>query len=257
MINDAKALRELIAKGEFVKPTSGYCEGNIQANFLALPKDLADDFVAFAKQNPKPIPILEIISSGHHSNTMAKGANLLNEIPLYNIIENGEVTKSVEDITPYYSDDLHFFLIGCSFSFENALIQNGIALRHIAEQKNVAMYRTNIPLDSTEKFSGNMVVSMRPIQKERVADACVITDRYAKTHGSPIHIGYPEMIGIADISTPDYGDAVAIEDDEIPVFWACGVTVQHILQTMKIPFAITHKAGYMLVTDKTDKELIQ
>ena len=245
----AKELRALIATGEFQKPTSGYCESNIQANFLALPKNLAEAFEKFAKQNPKPIPVLEIIKDSHYSNTLAKGANLLNELPLYNVIKDGQVIQSVKSIEDHYSEDLVFFLIGCSFSFEKALLEDGISLRYLEQNKNVAMYQTNIALNPVAPFQGNMVVSMRPISKEKVSDVCVITSQYARTHGSPIHIGYPEMIGIQNLESPDYGDFVEIQDNEIPVFWACGVTVQYVLEKMKIPFAITHHPGYMFVSD--------
>ena len=245
----AKKLRSLIAKGKFQKSTSGYCQSNIQANFLALPKNFAFSFEKFAKQNSKPIPVLEVIQDSHYSTKLAQGANLLNEIPFYNIIEQGKVVKTVDNIEKYAHQDLTYFLIGCSFSFEKAILQEGISLRHIELKQNVAMYNTNIPLNPVEPFKGSMVVSMRPILKQRVPDVCEITQAYAKMHGSPVHIGSPAMIGIQDIHSPDYGDAVTIQSDEVPVFWACGVTVQYILEQIKIPFAITHKPGFMFISD--------
>ena len=249
-----KELRTLIARGEFSRPTAGECPGYIQTNMVALPRAYAKRFEAFAKANSKAIPVLEIIEDGHCSKTLAPSANILNEIPKYNILKDGILVETLKDITHYASEDLVFFLIGCSFSFENALIENGMPLRHVDEQKNVAMYRTNIKLTPMEGFEGDMVVSMRPIKKEKVADACIVTSHFPKTHGAPIHVGYPDMIGIDDISKPDYGDAIEIKPDEIPLFWPCGVTPQNVITSMKLPFAITHAPGHMFVTDRKDSE---
>lgn len=249
-----KELRARIAKGEFTRPTAGECPGYIQMNMVALPRIYAKRFEAFAAANAKAIPVLEIIEEGFVSTVLAPGANILNEIPKYNIFKEGVVVETLTDITPYYTSDLVFFLIGCSFSFENALIENGMPLRHVDEQKNVAMYNTNITLNPVEGFEGKMVVSMRPIKKDKVADACVVTSHFPRMHGSPIHVGYPEMIGIHDVTKPDYGDAIAIKTDEIPLFWPCGVTPQNVIAQMKLPFAITHAPGHMFVTDKKDSE---
>ena len=249
-----KELRAKIAKGEFTRPTAGECPGYIQMNMVALPKEYAKRFEAFAKENAKAIPVLEVIHEGHRSKVLAPGADILNEIPKYNILKDGVVVETVTDITPYYNPDLVFFLIGCSFSFETALIENGMPLRHVDQQKNVAMYRTNIALKPVEGFAGEMVVSMRPIKKEKVADACVVTSHFPRMHGSPIQVGYPEMIGINDVSKPDYGDAIEIKADEIPLFWPCGVTPQNVITSMKLPFAITHAPGHMFVTDKKDSD---
>ena len=249
-----KELRSQIAKGEFTRPTAGECPGYIQMNMVALPKEYAKRFEAFAKENAKAIPVLEVIHEGHRSSILAPGADILSEIPKYNILRDGVLVETVTDITPYYTPDLVFFLIGCSFSFETALIENGMPLRHVDQQKNVAMYRTNIALKPVEGFSGEMVVSMRPIKKEKVADACVVTSHFPRMHGSPIQVGYPEMIGINDVAHPDYGDPIEIKADEIPLFWPCGVTPQNVISSMKLPFAITHAPGHMFVTDKKDSE---
>ncbi len=250
----AKDLRKLIAKGEFVKPTAGYCDGFVQANMFVIPKKYADSFEKFAKANAKAMPVLEIIKDGHYSKILAKGANLLNELPLYNIVENGEVVKTVTSIEDYYDEDLVFFLIGCSFTFESSLLKNGISLRHVDSNVNVPMYSTSIKLNPVDMFKGNMVVSMRPIRKEQVATACVVTSHYPNMHGTPIQVGYPEMIGIKDINKPEYGDAVEIRKDEIPLFWPCGVTPQNVLKDVKLPFAITHAPGHMFVSDKKDSD---
>jgi len=249
-----KELRAKIAKGDFTRPTAGECPGYIQMNMVALPQAYAKGFEAFAKANFKAIPVLEVISDGHISHVLAPGADILKEIPQYNILRDGVVVETLTDITSYYQPDLVFFLIGCSFSFETALIENGMPLRHVDQQKNVAMYRTNIALKPVDGFAGEMVVSMRPIKKEKVADACVVTSHFPRMHGSPIHVGYPEMIGIDDVSKPDYGDAIEIKEGEIPLFWPCGVTPQNVITKMKLPFAITHAPGHMFVTDKKDSE---
>lgn len=247
-------LRAKIAKGQFSRPTAGECAGYIQTNLVVLPQVYASRFEKFAKANAKAIPVLEVIEQGYRSKILAPNANLLNEIPLYNIFREGVLVEQVKDITSFYTPDLVFFLIGCSFSFENALIQNGMPLRHVDEHKNVAMYNTNIKLEEVEGFGGEMVVSMRPIKKEKVADACVVTSHFPRMHGSPIQVGYPEMIGIHDIAHPDYGDSIAIKEDEIPLFWPCGVTPQNVITKMKLPFAISHAPGHMFVTDKLDSE---
>ncbi len=249
-----KELRALIAKGEFSRPTAGECPGYIQTNMVALPRAYAKRFEAFAKANAKAIPVLEVIDEGHYSKTLAPKANILKEIPKYNILRNGLLVETVNDISDYAHEDLVFFLIGCSFSFENALIEHGMPLRHVQERKNVSMYKTNIQLIPVEGFEGEMVVSMRPIKKEKVADACVVTSHFPKTHGAPIQVGYPKMIGIDAIERPDYGDAIEIKEDEIPLFWPCGVTPQNVITSMKLPFAITHAPGHMFVTDKKDSE---
>ena len=249
-----KELREKIARGEYVKPTSGECPGYIQTNMVALPRTYAKRFEAFAKANAKAIPVLEVIDEGHCSKILAPEADILKEIPLYNVLRDGEVSESVTDISGYAKEDLVYFLIGCSFSFENALMQNGMPLRHVEEEKNVAMYKTNIKLNALEGFAGEMVVSMRAIKKDKVADACVVTSHFPKMHGSPIHVGYPEMIGIQDVMKPDYGDAIVIKEDEIPLIWPCGVTPQNVISALKLPFAITHAPGYMFVSDKKDSE---
>lgn len=251
---NSKDFRESIAKEEFSKPTAGFCKGNVQANMLIIPKEYADSFEEFAKKNSKAIPVLEVIRDSYYSKELALGANLLNELPSYNIFENGILVKTVKNIEEYYNKDLVFFLIGCSFTFESSLIDASIPLRHVDEEKNVSMYDTNIELNSVDMFSGNMVVSMRPIKKQRVADACVVTSHYPRMHGTPIQVGYPEMIGIKDINNPDYGDFIEIKEDEIPLFWPCGVTPENVLKNIKLPFAITHTPGHMFVSDKKDSE---
>ena len=251
-------LRSLIATGKFDNPTSGYCKGHIQANLVVLPEEHAADFEAFCRKNPKPCPILEVVGPGAvHTSRLADGADLRDTLPRYKVWRNGVVQTEVTDIHDVYQGNLFFFLLGCSFSFEAALMRAGISLRHVEEGKNVAMYDTMLELEGSGVFQGDMVVSMRPIHRERVADACVISAHYPEVHGAPVQIGYPEMIGIADIMHPDYGDSVKILEEEIPMFWACGVTPQNVLRQSKLPFAITHAPGHMFVSDLQDEDFYQ
>lgn len=248
-------LRRLSAAGEFHKPTAGYCDGYVQANLLAVPNDYADAFEQFCRKNPKPCPLLEKVGPGDHfTSHLSRGANVLNAIPRYLLWEHGQIINEVADISEHYRNDLVFFLLGCSFSFEEALVKSGIALRHLEQKKNVAMFNTTLALQSSGPFSGNMVVSMRPIHRSLVAQACAITAHYPKVHGEPVHVGYPELIGIDDLAKPDYGEPVEIKNDEIPVFWACGVTPQNVLTQSKVFFAITHSPGYMFVSDRKNTE---
>ncbi len=251
-------LRTLSTQGAFDKSTSGYCDGYVQANLVALPEKCAQDFETFCRSNPKPCPLLEVVGPGKHTTSkLADEADLRNVIPRYKVWIDGEARHDVQEITSFYQDDLVFFLLGCSFSFESALIRAGIALRHVEEGKNVSMYNTSVDLESVEQFHGKMVVSMRPIHYEKVVDACLITAHYPEVHGAPIHIGYPQMIGISDLQAVDYGESVTIHENEIPVFWACGVTPQNVLLHAKLPFAITHSPGYMFVSDRKNVDFYQ
>ncbi len=253
-----KELRLLSARGKFNQHTAGFCEGYVQANLVVVPEIYSNDFKRFCKENPKPCPLLEVVGpGGHHTMKLAENADLLDTIPLYLIWKNGKVCDEIVQIHDYYSDDLVFFLLGCSFSFEQALVESGIRLRHIEEKKNVAMYNTNIPLKPSGPFSGNMVVSMRPIHHSLVPLACLVTGRYPGVHGEPVHIGYPEMIGIRNVDQPDFGDSVEIRPDEIPVFWACGVTPQNVLMQAGLPFAITHAPGFMFVGDMRNDNFLK
>lgn len=243
-------LRKLAAEGRYDSPTAGICHGYVQANLVALPEQYAGDFAEFCRINPQPCPLLETVGPGSYlTSRLAKSADLRTTIPRYLIWQDGRVVCEASDIRQYYREDLVFFLLGCSFSFEQALLAAGIHLHHVEEGRNVSMYNTTIPLHPAGPFSGNMVVSMRPIHHRLVARACAITAHYPEVHGEPVHIGYPELIGIDNIDCADFGDTVAIRPDEVPVFWACGVTPQNALVRARLPFAVTHAPGYMFVGD--------
>ncbi len=245
----ARELRALCRTGTFAGSTSGFARGHVQVNMMILPREFAFDFLLFCQRNPKPCPLVEVLEAGQFEPRCAQGGDVRTDLPGYRIFENGELKQEVSDISAYWRNDLVTFLIGCSFSFESALIAGGIPLRHVQRHINVAMYRTSIPCLPAGRFQGNLVVSMRPVKSRDIARAVEISGRFPQVHGAPVHIGHPEAIGIADLSKPDFGDAVEVLDDELPVFWACGVTPQYVAELSRIPFCISHSPGKMLVTD--------
>lgn len=249
-------VRRLIRAGEITGQTSGMCSGYAQANLCILPKEYAFDFLLFCMRNPKPCPVLEVGDVGSKSfRFMASEGNVCQDFSKYRIWKNGELADEITDITEYWQDDFVYFLIGCSFSFESELLEAGIPVRHIEENKNVPMFNTNIELTPAGVFHGNMVVSMRPIPNHLVVKAVNVTAAMPRVHGAPVQIGNPTAIGVLDISKPDYGDSVTVNDGEVPVFWACGVTPQNVVMATKPPIAITHAPGHMLVTDVKNVDL--
>lgn len=251
-----KEIRNLIRAQKITGQTSGMCAGYAQANLCILPKDLAFDFLLFCTRNPRPCPLLEVGNAGSRQiREMAENADVATDFPKYRIWKNGVLTEEVHDISDLWQDDFVYFLIGCSFSFEAELIEAGIPVRHIEEGRNVPMFNTNIPLKPAGIFGGNMVVSMRPIPYDLVVKAVNVTAAMPRVHGAPIHIGSPEQIGIKDIFSPDYGDAVTVNDGEVPVFWPCGVTPQNAVMNAKPPIAITHAPGHMFITDVKNTSL--
>ena len=253
---DPKQLRALIQAGEWKGVTPGLAPGHVQANLAILPKDLAFDFMLFCQRNPKPCPVLEVLEPGSVEPTQtAPGADIRSAVPRYRVYKNGELTEEIEDLHSIWRDDLVSFLMGCSFSFESAMLSAGIPLRHIEEGRNCSMYITNTETSPAGAFSGPMVVSMRPIRHHQVVRAVQVTSRFPSTHGAPVHIGNPEVIGIKDIAHPDFGDTTEIREGEVPVFWACGVTPQAVALECKLPFMITHSPGHMFITDWRDEDL--
>jgi uncharacterized protein YcsI (UPF0317 family) len=243
-------------RGELAGPTTGLALGFVQANLVVVPQDWAFDFLLFCQRNPKPCPLLDVAEPGDaEPNPVAPGSDIRTDLPGSRIWRNGELIEEPADITRYWRGDLVAFLIGCSFTFENALLAAGVPVRHIEERVNVPMYRTNIACRPAGRFAGPMVVSMRPLAAADAVKAVRICSRFPRAHGAPVHIGDPAAIGIRDLVKPDFGDAVTIRPGELPVFWACGVTPQAVLMNAKPPFAITHKPGHMFVTDLKDTDL--
>ncbi|MHB8991806.1 MAG: putative hydro-lyase [Chloroflexota bacterium] len=260
MVNLATAhpqqLWEAIRKGEFPKGTAGVCDGYVQANLAILPKALAFDFLLFCHRNPKPCPVLDVTEPGSpHPLLAAPEADLRTDVPLYRVYRNGRLVDEATDITPYWRDDLVSFLLGCSYTFESALIANGIPIRHQEERVTVPMYITSRECTRAGAFWGPMVVSMRPIPHEQVVRAVQVTSRFPSVHGAPIHVGAPAQIGIQDIRKPDFGDPVTINPGEVPVFWACGVTPQAVAMHVQPELMITHAPGHMFVTTMKDQLL--
>lgn len=248
-------IRSMIRQGKLTKPTAGMANGFTQANLAILKKELAFEFLLFCQRNPKPCPVLDVTEPGSPIPQMvAPGADLRTDIPKYRIYRHGELAEEVTDIVKYWEDDMVAFLLGCSFTFEYPLMNNGIPVRHIEENCNVAMYKTNIPCMKAGRFEGPLVVSMRPIPEKDVVRAVQVTSRFPSVHGAPVHIGSPENIGIKNIHQPDFGDSVTIKDGEIPIFWACGVTPQAVAMQVKPEIMITHAPGHMFITDVRDEQ---
>jgi uncharacterized protein YcsI (UPF0317 family) len=235
--------------------TAGFAPGFVQANLAILPEALAGDFLRFCQLNPKPCPLIGVSAPGDWRLPMlAQDLDIRTDVPRYRVWRDGALIDEPHDLTRWWRDDLVIFAIGCSFSFEQALLEDGIELRHVTCNCTVPMYRTSIATTPAGPFHGPTVVSMRPMKPADAIRAVQITTRFPSVHGAPVHLGKPESIGIADIAKPDWGDAVPIKDDELPVFWACGVTPQSVIAAAKPEFCITHYPGAMLVTDRRNTE---
>jgi len=243
--------RERYREG-LVTPTSGWAAGFTQANLVVLPREWAFDMLLFGQRNPRPVPLLDVTDPGSPRTALAPDADLRTDLPRYRVWQDGELVDEPTDVSDVWRPDLVSFLIGCSFSFETALLEAGVPVRNIEQGRNVSMYRTNIPCRPAGQFSGPLVVSMRPIPGGQVTEAVQITARMPQVHGAPVHVGAPEALGITDLASPDYGDPVEFQDGDVPVFWACGVTPQAALAASRPPFAITHAPGHMFVTDAPD-----
>ena len=249
------AAREMFRHG-LVEPTAGWSRGYTQANILALPREDALDFLLFAQRNPKPCPILGVLEAGATAGPLLDGGDIRTDVPRYTVYRDGELVDEPTDVTSSWRDDLVTFIIGCSFTFETALQDGGVRIAHIDQGVNVPMYRTSRECAPAGAMAGPLVVSMRPVPASQVADAVRITSRYPAVHGAPVHVGNPEELGIADLGSPDFGDAVEIPDGHIPVFWACGVTQQAAVMRSRPSFAIGHAPGHMLITDARDGDYL-
>ncbi|BBL79760.1 DUF1445 domain-containing protein [Rubrobacter xylanophilus] len=251
----AAEARERIRHGEHTGPTVGLAPGHVQANLVIIPEEHALDFSRFCVRNPKPCPVLEITEAGSPvPRTLAPGADLRTDVPRYRVYEAGELVDEPVEIRNYWRGDLVCFLLGCSFTFEAALLAAGLRLAHLDQGRNVPMYATNRECVPSGPFRRPLVVSMRPYRPKGVPRAVSITARYPMMHGSPVHIGDPEALGIGDLEQPDFGDPVDVHDGEIPVFWACGVTPQAAALEAGLPLVITHSPGHMFITDRRDAE---
>jgi uncharacterized protein YcsI (UPF0317 family) len=254
--SEAQAIRQRIRRGEITGHTSGLTPGCVQGNVVILPAALASDFLRFCQANPKPCPLLAVSEPGDPM-LPALGADIdvRSDVPRYRVFRHGEMVEEPTDIGHLWRDDLVSFILGCSFSFEWALLEDGLPLKHQVCGGNVPMYRTSIQTAPAGRFHGPLVVSMRPFRPADAIRAIQITSRFPGVHGAPVHIGKPELIGILDLGKPDWGDAVEVAADELPLFWACGVTPQAVIAEAKPEFCITHTPGAMLITDLKNSQL--
>jgi len=252
----AAAARQAIRAGTWTSHTSGLADDHVQGNVVILPEQLAGDFLRYCQRNPKPCPLLAVSEPGQPQlPALGTDIDIRTDVPRYRVWRKGELQAEPTDIGDLWRDDLVTFVIGCSFSFEQALIEAGLPLRHVEQGKNVAMFRTNVATQPAGPFSGPLVVTMRPMKPADAIRAVQVTSRFPNVHGAPVHIGDPAQIGIADLSRPDYGDAVDVLPGELPVFWACGVTPQAAIEQARPDFCITHAPGAMLITDLLNHQL--
>jgi len=251
-----KEIRQAIRQARYTGGTGGLAPGYVQANLVILPQAQAYDFLVFCQRNPKPCPLIEVTDPGNPEPAgVAPGADLRTDVPRYRIYREGKLEAEVTDIVTEWREDFVAFLLGCSFTFEQALLQAGVPLRHLEENRIVPMWRTSLACRPAGIFRGPMVVSMRPVPVPLIPRAVTVTARYPMAHGTPVHIGTPAQIGIADVRKPDWGEAVTILPGEEPVFWACGVTPQAVALEARPPLVITHAPGHMFITDLPDHAL--
>ncbi len=250
-------LRSAIRRGEFPWPTSGAAPGFVQANVVMLPRDVAFDFLVFCQRNPKPCPVIEVLEAGQvEARLTAPGSDLRTDVPRYCVYQAGVLVDQPATLQGWWRRDLVTFLLGCSFTFEHALVRNGVVMPHFGTGKNVSMFVTNIETVPSGPFHGPLVVTLRWIPRDKLIRAVQATTRFPAVHGAPVHIGNPSQIGIADLLKPDFGDAwPALSADDVPVFWACGVTPQAVARSSKPALMITHAPGHMFVTDLHDEEM--
>lgn len=246
----ATDVRAAIRSGAYDGHTAGLAAGKLQCNLAILPERFALDFLRFCQRNPKPCPLVGVSDSGNPMlPTLGQDIDIRTDVSKYRIFQEGQFFSEETDISDLWAEDFVTVAIGCSFTFENALLREGIPVRHIETGKNVPMYRSGIALQSAGPFKGHMVVTMRPIPEHRVQRAKEISGRFPQAHGAPIAVGDPGQIGISDLNAPDWGEAVEIKSGEVPVYWACGVTPQNVLLEAALPICITHAPGHMLISD--------
>ena len=250
----SRELRMAIRGGQYQGHTAGLASGRLQANIVILPESHALDFMRFCQRNPKPCPLVGVSETGNPvMHTLGHDIDIRTDVPAYNIYREGALSESCLSIESLWQTDHVAFALGCSFTFENALTKAGIKMWHIEHNKTVPMYRSSIETCAAGPFGGDMVVTMRAIDKHRVDEAVAISRQFPLAHGAPVHVGDPATIGLLDLSSPDWGDVPPTLEDKVPVFWACGVTPQHAIMQAKLPLCVSHKPGHMLVTDIDDQ----
>jgi uncharacterized protein YcsI (UPF0317 family) len=249
--------RRRIRAREHTDHTAGLADGFVQANICILPKDWADEFLLYCQRNPKPCPLLAVSDAGDPMlPELGEDVDIRTDVPAYCVFRDGELVEQVNDISHLWRDDLVTFALGCSFSFESALLEAGIPLKHVSRRESVSMYVTNIDTARAGRFHGRLIVSMRPMTPANAIRAVQVTSRFPRVHGAPVHLGAPSLIGIEDLAKAYLGiGTTEVAPDELPVFWACGVTPHSAIQSARPPFSITHKPGHMLITDLRNASL--
>ena len=257
-MKDPREVRLAIRSGKYRGNTAGLAPGRVQGNVCILPQEYAEDFRLFCERNPKPCPLLAVSKPGDPMlPALGQDIDIRTDVSGYRVFRDGRLAEEVADIRDRWRPDLVTFVLGCSFSFEQALMEDGLRLRYVDEGKNVPMFRTNVDTVPAGRFRGKLVVSMRPFKPAEAIRAIEITARYPRVHGSPVYIGRPDLIGISDLNKPWAGDASTVREDELPVFWACGITPQSVVLDAKPSFCITHTPGHMLVTDLENASLAE
>jgi uncharacterized protein YcsI (UPF0317 family) len=252
----AQSARARIRSGAWTGPTSGMAPNHVQGNLVILPSELAPDFLRFCQLNPKPCPLLGVSDPGDPAlPVLGEDIDIRTDVPRYRVFRDGRCVEEPHDILGWWREDLVSFVLGCSHSFEEALAEGGMRLKHVEQGTAVPMFRTSIPTRPAGPFRGPTVVSMRPYKPADAIRAIQITSRFPAVHGAPIHIGLPEAIGVEDLSRPDFGSPVEVLPGELPLFWACGVTPQAVIEAAQLPFCITHYPGAMLITDLRNADL--
>jgi len=246
----ATAVRRAIRERRHTGHTAGLARGYVQGNLCILPREYADEFRVFCEKNPKACPLLAVSQPGEaRLPALGEDLDVRSDVPRYRVFRNGVLEEEVPTLDNLWRDDLVTFVLGCSFSFEEALMAAGLRLRYVEQGRNVPMYRTSVDTVPAGRFRGKLVVSMRPFRASDAIRAIEITSRYPRVHGAPVHIGRPDLIGIEDLSRPWAGDATEVREDELPLFWACGITPQSVVLEARPSLCITHSPGHMLVTD--------
>ena len=247
---DQKTVRGAIRSGAYQDHTAGLATDYLQANLVIVEDVHALDFVRYCLRNPKPCPIVGVGDTGNPMmTTLGQDIDVRTDVPSYNIYRYGQFIESCSDIRHLWQNNLVAFALGCSFTFEHAILRAGFPLWHVENNRTVPMFKTTFDTVKAGPFSGPMVVSMRAIEANRIDEVKAISAQFPLAHGAPVHWGNPASIGINDITVPDWGDPIPIEDGEMAVFWACGVTPQAAIQNANLPLCITHKPGQMLITD--------
>ncbi|HET9650904.1 MAG TPA: putative hydro-lyase [Usitatibacter sp.] len=255
-MDQPRNVRRAIRQRRHTGHTAGLAPGYVQGNVCILPQAYAEEFRAFCEKNPKPCPLLAVSRPGDpRLPELGADLDIRTDVSRYRVFEDGVLKEELENLKGVWRDDLVTFVLGCSFSFEEALMQAGLPLRYVEQGTNVPMFRTSVDTTPAGRFRGKLVVTMRPFKPADAIRAIEITARYPRVHGSPVHMGFPEKIGITNLGEPWAGDPTEVREGEIPLFWACGITPQSVVLEAKPSFCITHSPGHMLVTDLENASL--